>query len=354
MVEESAAFTFADNSMIPQVMGAGDANLRQLEQGFGVRLSARGNKIAITGAPAMVQATQTALSMMVERIQKSHEITESELRVMIQILSDAHQNDGSMYETKIDSPKVNGETLFSKDDAEAQLADSGKASIRTPRKNVRAYTPGQAAYIRALMKNEMVFASGPAGTGKTFIAVAAAVHMFSEGKVDRIILSRPAVEAGESLGFLPGDLKDKVDPYLRPLYDSLHDLFPTEKVAKFMETGQIEVAPLAYMRGRTLRNAFVILDEGQNTTPVQMKMFLTRLGEGSRMVITGDLSQTDLPKGMKSGFRDALEKLEGVPEVVIMELAGSDVVRHPLTTKIIQAYDKHENFEKWKTSKPTS
>lgn len=335
------------------VLGAGDGNLRVIEQLLGVRLSARGNKISIQGNAGKVQAARTALSMLYEKALKGHETEESELRAMVNILADAHNEEGG---SKRDTARVNGETLFSREDAVETLEKSGTMFIRTPRKQIRAYTPGQAAYMRALMKNDLVFASGPAGTGKTYIAVAAAVHMFTEGKVDRIILSRPAVEAGENLGFLPGDLKDKVDPYLRPLYDALYDMLPTDKVTKFMENGQIEVAPLAYMRGRTLRNSYIILDEGQNTTPVQMKMFLTRLGEGSHMAITGDLSQTDLPKGMRSGFRDALEKLVEVPEVFIVEFSGKDVVRHPLTTKIIEAYDKHENFEKWKNAnnKPTS
>jgi phosphate starvation-inducible PhoH-like protein len=228
--------------------------------------------------------------------------------------------------------------------AEQQSANP-EVLIKTQRKNIIPYTNRQVDYIRSLLKSEVVFASGPAGTGKTYVAVAAAVNLFLSGEVDRIILTRPAVEAGEKLGFLPGDMKEKVDPYLRPLYDALYDMMPAEKVLRCIENGEIEIAPLAFMRGRTLRYAFVILDEAQNTTPTQMKMFLTRLGEGSRMAITGDLSQTDLPKDIKSGFRDAIEKLKNVEEIKIIKFGDADIVRHPLTVKIVQAYES--NDKRW-------
>ncbi|MBN8907903.1 MAG: PhoH family protein, partial [Rhodospirillales bacterium] len=203
-------------------------------------------------------------------------------------------------------------------------------------------SPGQAVYMDLLSRNELVFGIGAAGTGKTYLAVAQAVAMLQAGRVDRIVLARPAVEAGERLGFLPGDMKDKVDPYLRPLYDALHDMLPTEQVLRRIQSGEIEIAPLAFMRGRTLAHAFVILDEAQNTTPVQMKMVLTRLGEGSRMVVTGDLTQIDLPAGVKSGLRDALETLEGLPGVAVMRFGNRDVVRHPLVARIVDAYDARE------------
>ena len=198
----------------------------------------------------------------------------------------------------------------------------------------------------ALARTDMVFGIGPAGTGKTYLAVAQAVAMLQAGKVDRIVLSRPAVEAGERLGFLPGDLKEKVDPYLRPLYDALNDMMPGEQVVRRMGTGEIEVAPLAFMRGRTLAHACVILDEAQNTTPVQMKMFLTRMGEGTRMVITGDLSQIDLPAGTRSGLRDALDTLEGVPGIAVCRFDKRDVVRHPLVARIVEAYDQRDAAQK--------
>ena len=196
--------------------------------------------------------------------------------------------------------------------------------------------------MRTISDHEMVFATGPAGTGKTYLAVCAAVAMLTAGRVDRIVLSRPAVEAGERLGFLPGDIRDKVDPYMQPLYDALYDALPAEQVVKRLETGEIEVAPLAFMRGRTLSNAYVILDEAQNTTPVQMKMALTRIGENSRMVITGDVTQVDLPGGQRSGLTDAIETLAGVKGIEFVRLTQADVVRHELVTRIIQAYDERD------------
>src|SRR6185312_5110111 len=214
--------------------------------------------------------------------------------------------------------------------------------IRTRKRRISARSANQAAYIRALRQHELVFGLGPAGTGKTYLAVATAVDMMMSGAVERIVLSRPAVEAGERLGFLPGDLREKVDPYLRPLYDALHDMLPGEQVMKRLNSGEIEVAPLAFMRGRTLANAFVILDEAQNTTPVQMKMFLTRLGEDARMAVTGDLSQIDLPRGTRSGLADALETLTGVEGIGTVRFTEADVVRHPLVARIVKAYDARE------------
>ncbi len=211
--------------------------------------------------------------------------------------------------------------------------------IRTERRVVAPRSANQAAYLRALDSHDLVFALGPAGTGKTYLAVAAAVALLRQSRVERIVLSRPAVEAGERLGFLPGDLKEKVDPYLRPLYDALQDMLPEGKLQARIETGQIEIAPLAYMRGRTLNNAVVILDEAQNTTPSQMKMFLTRLGENSHMVVTGDPTQSDLPAGMPSGLADAVGKLEGVPGIAVVRFDQGDIVRHPLVSAIIHAYE---------------
>jgi phosphate starvation-inducible PhoH-like protein len=214
-----------------------------------------------------------------------------------------------------------------------------RLTIQTKKRRISPRSKRQKDYVEAMLDHELVFGIGPAGTGKTYLAVAMAVQSLIQGQVDRIVLSRPAVEAGERLGFLPGDLKDKVDPYLRPLYDALHDTLPGDVVIKRMESGEIEVAPLAFMRGRTLAHAFVILDEAQNTTAMQMKMFLTRLGEGSRMVVTGDLTQVDLPDGTKSGLRDALETIADVKGVATIKFDQRDVVRHALVTKIVQAYD---------------
>lgn len=213
-------------------------------------------------------------------------------------------------------------------------------TLKTKKRHVNPRTPNQGKFIEAMNKYDMVFGLGPAGTGKTFLAVAKAVSAMLEGKVDKIILTRPAVEAGESLGFLPGTLKDKIDPYLRPLYDALYDMLPGEIVEKKIETGEIEVAPLAYMRGRTLSHAVVILDEAQNTTPMQMKMFLTRLGEGSRMIINGDLSQTDLPRGVTSGLVDAVRILKNIDDIGFVEFTDKDVVRNSLVSKIVSAYNK--------------
>jgi phosphate starvation-inducible PhoH-like protein len=226
--------------------------------------------------------------------------------------------------------------------ASPAAADFESLAVRTRTRHVTPRTPTQAAYLRAIDDHELVIGEGPAGTGKTYLAVAKAVERLVRGEVDRIILSRPAVEAGEQLGFLPGSMREKVDPYLRPLYDALYDMLPAPQVAKRLESGEIEVAPLAFMRGRTLTNAFAILDEAQNTTAVQMKMFLTRLGEGSRMVVTGDLSQVDLPRGIRSGLRHAMETLTGVEGVSFVEFTDADVVRHPLVSRIVRAYDRAE------------
>jgi phosphate starvation-inducible PhoH-like protein len=223
-----------------------------------------------------------------------------------------------------------------------KTAKSSFETINLRKRPVRARTAAQDSYIRALKRHELVFGIGPAGTGKTWLAVAHAAQLFERKEVDRIILSRPAVEAGERLGFLPGDMKDKVDPYLRPLYDALYDMLPGDQVAKKLLAGDIEVAPLAFMRGRTLANAFVILDEAQNTTPMQMKMFLTRLGEHSRMVITGDLTQIDLPGGSPSGLKEALAVLADIDDVARITFTDRDVVRHNLVARIVRAYDSYD------------
>ena len=223
----------------------------------------------------------------------------------------------------------------------AAAAETARTALRNLYKQIKdgESVKAQSCYIKAIQEHDMVFAIGPAGTGKTYLAVCAAVEMFNAGKIDRIVLSRPAVEAGERLGFLPGDMQEKIDPYLRPLFDALYDTLPGEQVVRRIASGEFEVAPLAFMRGRTLANAFVILDEAQNTTSTQMKMFLTRLGENSRMVITGDLSQVDLPTGTRPGLKDAIDTLEGVPGIRFIRFSDTDVVRPPLVARIIRAYD---------------
>ena len=309
---KAATLHFNDNTLLPLLLGEHDRNLVRLEQGLGVRVSARGGRVAIQGEPGRVEAAQAALRALWQRLERGEGIGRADVDAAIRM---ADEND----------PRL-------------PLRDL--PAIQTRRGPIAPRSPGQAAYMDLLGSHEMVFGVGPAGTGKTYLAVAQAVAMLQSGRVDRIVLSRPAVEAGERLGFLPGDMKEKVDPYLRPLYDALHDMMPGEQVVRRMGTGEIEVAPLAFMRGRTLAHSFVILDEAQNTTPVQMKMFLTRMGEGTRMVVTGDLSQVDLPPGQPSGLGDALDTLEGLAGIGVTRFDVRDVVRHPLVARIVGAYEQ--------------
>lgn len=308
--------------------GEEDAHLARIEKKFNIAASSRGNIVALSGEKHAVDAARAVLESLYADLSKGGEVGMGEVEAAMRLRG--HTNDNHHHSH--DDHK----TLFGIQDL----------VVKTMKKSVKPYSPAQGKYIEALSKNEMVFALGPAGTGKTYLAVAMAVAMFNAHKVEKIILSRPAVEAGEKLGFLPGDLKEKIDPYLRPLYDALHDMIPAEKLERHMEVGDIEVAPLAFMRGRTLANAFVILDEAQNTTATQMKMFLTRMGENSRMVITGDLSQTDLPKDIKSGLGDVIRKVEGIDGIAVARFADSDVVRHPLAAKIIKAYDEWDKKKK--------
>ncbi len=314
---------FNDNHLLALLLGDHDRNLVRLEQGLGVRLSARGNRVAIGGEPERVELAAAALNGLYRRLQQGKGVSRADVDTAVR-----------MAEARVDG------------EGDPRLPLSDLPAIQTRRGVVGPRSPGQATYMEMLARHEMVFGIGPAGTGKTYLAVAQAVGMLQAGRVDRIVLSRPAVEAGERLGFLPGDLKEKVDPYLRPLYDALHDMMPGDQVIRRMGTGEIEVAPLAFMRGRTLAHSFVILDEAQNTTPVQMKMFLTRMGEGTRMVVTGDMSQIDLPAGQKSGLRDALETLEGLPGIGVNRFGTRDVVRHPLVAAIVNAYDQRAQAQK--------
>lgn len=320
----SASLTFDDNRLLPMLYGENDDHLSRLEKRFRVSTSSRGNVLAISGDdPGAVEASRGVMMALYVDLQKGQEVGSAQVDAAIRMAAHAYENGGQQ-----------------------ALPGMEQYAIKTLKKHIRAYSPGQADYIRALQESDLVFALGPAGTGKTYIAVAMAVAMYINRRVERIILSRPAVEAGEKLGFLPGDLKEKIDPYLRPLYDALYDMIPAEKVAHLMEIGVIEVAPLAFMRGRTLANSFVILDESQNTTATQMKMFLTRLGEHSRMVVTGDLSQIDLPRDVKSGLSDATRKLEGIPGIELIRFTDADVVRHPLAAKIVQAYEEWDKKKK--------
>ena len=301
-----------DNTLLPMVFGEHSRHLARIDQLLGVTTHARGNQLTIEGPADAAAAARAALVAIYERARLGQ---------------------------PVDMADIDAAVRFASAGREAR-APSG--AIRTRKRVIAPRSPGQDAYIRAMREHELVFGLGPAGTGKTYLAVASAVSMLSAGAVERIILSRPAVEAGERLGFLPGDLKEKVDPYLRPLYDAIYDMLPAEQVIHRLGNGEIEIAPLGFMRGRTLAHAFIILDEAQNTTPMQMKMFLTRLGEGSRMVVTGDLSQTDLPKGAPSGLRDAIDTLSGIKGLAIVRFGAADVVRHDLVTQIVRAYDKRD------------
>ncbi|MEQ8266247.1 MAG: PhoH family protein [Parvibaculum sp.] len=316
--DDSLVIAFDDNRLLTELFGTNDRHLARIEQGLGVLATSRGNKLVITGNAHARNQADRVLKDLYARLKSGQEVSTGEVEGAIRMAT---------------AP-----------DADLAQPQSGLArqQIQTKRRIIGPRSQTQGTYIDALMSNELVFGVGPAGTGKTYLAVAVAVSMLLQKRVDRIILSRPAVEAGERLGFLPGDLKEKIDPYLRPLYDALYDTLPGEQAMKGIESGEIEVAPLAFMRGRTLANSFVILDEAQNCTPVQMKMFLTRLGENSRMAITGDPSQVDLPLGAKSGLRDALDVLEGVPGCSTVHFSDADVVRHPLVTRIVKAYNARE------------
>jgi phosphate starvation-inducible PhoH-like protein len=301
---------FDDNRLLPLLFGEHDKHLVQIEQRLGVSLISRGNHVVISGPEDAPAIARLALNRLYDRVQSGQSIELADVDAAVRMT-------------------VAGQSV----------ALESEPVVNVQRKQISARTPAQASYIRAIAENDMVFGLGPAGTGKTYLAVCVAVEMLLSGKVDHIVLSRPAVEAGERLGFLPGDMREKVDPYLRPLYDALHDALSAEQVSRRLGSGEIEVAPLAFMRGRTLSNAFVILDEAQNATSVQMKMFLTRLGENSRMVVTGDPSQTDLPKGERSGLLDAVETVCGVDGICFITFSDADVVRNPLVTKIVRAYD---------------
>ena len=300
------------------LFGNQDSHLKILEDELHVTIVTRGESVNVSGELENVELVDKILNQLLQVIRKGVSISERDILYIIQLAK----------EDKIDSFLE----LY-----EEEITKNLKG------KPIRVKTHGQRQYVAAIRKNDLVFGIGPAGTGKTYLAVVMAISALKNGQVKRIILTRPAVEAGESLGFLPGDLKEKVDPYLRPLYDALHDVFGNEHTQRLIERGIIEIAPLAYMRGRTLDDAFVILDEAQNTTQAQMKMFLTRLGFGSKMVITGDVSQVDLPKGVKSGLAVAQNILSGVKGITFITLDQSDVVRHPLVAKIINAYDTSEN-----------
>ena len=313
------SFELFNNQLLKVVVGVNDENMRLVEKMLNVEILSFGNQITIKGAANDVENAKTAINILYEKASKGHVVGEQEVKAAVRICGGVESADEKQSLSEI--------------------------VLKTKKRYIYPRSATQAKYMTEMMQNELVFGLGPAGTGKTYLAVALAVSMMLEGAVDKIILSRPAVEAGENLGFLPGDLKEKVDPYLRPLYDALYEMLPAEQVDKKLALGEIEIAPLAFMRGRTLSNAFVILDEAQNTTPMQMKMFLTRLGENSRMVVNGDLSQVDLPRGVISGLRDALDTLKGISNIGSVTFSANDVVRHGLVAKIVKAYEEKSKKE---------
>ncbi len=313
----SVELEFHDNQLLPMLYGEQNANLKSVSKKLSVEVACRGNLLTITGDASSSVIAEKVFRRLYHQLQHGQEVTAREVDDAIRIIGE----------------ESTGADLFPEHDL----------VIKTWKKNIQPRSLNQRKYIQQLHTHDLVFGMGPAGTGKTYVAAAMGVSLLKQGVVDRLILSRPAVEAGERIGFLPGDLKDKVDPYLRPLYDALYDTMPGEQVEKCIENGDIEIAPLAFMRGRTLSNAYVILDEAQNTTPIQMKMFLTRLGENSRMVVTGDASQVDLPSGMPSGLKDAADRLKGLDRVAIVNLTEKDIVRHGLVTQIVNAYESKES-----------
>jgi len=308
----SRTLSFADNGLCLLLFGRHHQHLAQIEQQIDVSLVARGNEVTIAGDVEPVEAATAVLEDLYRRLEQDPDLSPDDVDGAVRLVVGGVAAPGNF----------RGEELL----------------VRTDRRRIAPRSAAQAAYLQAMQRHDLVFGIGPAGTGKTYLAVATGVAMLKQGRVDRLVLSRPAVEAGERLGFLPGDMKDKVDPYLRPLYDALQDMLPQGKLATKLESGQIEVAPLAFMRGRTLSNAFVILDEAQNTTAAQMKMFLTRLGENSRMVVTGDPGQHDLPPGTLSGLVDAVDRLKVIDDVSIARFSDQDIVRHPLVESILRAY----------------
>ena len=304
---EKNIIEFEDNNILKIMFGVFHKNLEIIEKKLKVTLFPRGNIISINGDIKNILITKNILSELYERAKVSEIIEKKDI---VSIIQNMKKN------------------------------NSLKLSIKTPKKEIWPRTNGQTELLKEILNKEIVFVIGPAGTGKTFMAVSHAVSMLVSGLIDKIIISRPAVEAGENLGFLPGDLKEKIDPYLRPIYDSLDENLPRDKVIKLIENQKIEVAPIAYLRGRTLSNSYIILDEAQNTSPVQMKMFLTRLGENSKMIVTGDITQIDLHPKNKSGLIDAVNNLKKIKDISFVNLTEKDVVRHPLVQKIVKAYDK--------------
>jgi phosphate starvation-inducible PhoH-like protein len=323
---------FPDNRLLIDLCGEFDRNLAQIEHQTGVHILRRGNRLAVIGDREARDQAAAVLRALYARLEAGKPVVAGDV-------------DGALRMGRVANGPLRpdaGRLGAGRDLEQMEMFQDGRYELRTRRKSVEPRTEAQKAYVKNLFEHELSFGIGPAGTGKTYLAVAVGVTFLIGGHVDRIILSRPAVEAGERLGFLPGDMKDKVDPYMQPLYDALNDFLPGKQVQKLIEDKQIEIAPLAFMRGRTLSNAFVVLDEAQNATSMQMKMFLTRLGEGSRMVVTGDRTQVDLPRGTLSGLAEAERIIAGVKGVSFNYFSARDVVRHPLVGRIIEAYERDD------------
>lgn len=318
-------FITIDASHAPDIFGPCDAYVKKIERSLKVSIVNRGEKVIITGSDANVRHARAVLETLAALRNRGNDISEQDVDYSIAMSMEEQQQEMLNLDKDLICHTINGRPIKPK-------------------------TVGQSEYINAIRNNMIVFGLGPAGTGKTYLAMAMAITAFKNGEVERIILTRPAIEAGEKLGFLPGDLQSKVDPYLRPLYDALYQIMGADSFNKNMEKGLIEVAPLAYMRGRTLDNAYIILDEAQNTTPAQMKMFLTRIGFGSKVIVTGDMTQKDLASNVKSGLEVAIKVLKNIEGISFITLTSKDVVRHPLVMKIVQAYDKYESRQKRSSS----
>ncbi len=316
--DNSININIFNNEMLMEIVGSFDSNLKEIEKLSGSKIYFRGNSLTIKGKKTSNEKAKDAIEYLIDRFRSDRKIDRNDII------------------TSLNKDMI-------KDNKNQSTVQPLEEVIKTPKRSVIPRSKKQKEYVRALKTNQVVMSLGPAGTGKTYLAVAVALSMLLEKKVERIILSRPAVEAGERLGFLPGDMKEKIDPYLRPLYDSLHDLFDYEKIQRKIETGEIEIAPLAFMRGRTLKNSFAILDEAQNATRTQIKMFLTRIGENSKLVVNGDPSQIDLPNKSQSGLIESQKILKGIKEISIINFDHNDVIRHPLVTKIVEAYQKNTN-----------
>ena len=321
MANKPVEIEIEDNAVVAELLGPYNRNIADIERAFQVQINQRGNVLSLMGDPDELQMASDAIRRLETRLKQGRTVETGDVHGAIRL--------------------ARGTPAPVATPASETMPARAKAEIQTRKRVIEPRSPTQRDYILALQGNNLTFGVGPAGTGKTYLAVAAAVAAFLERRVERIVLSRPAVEAGERLGFLPGDMKEKIDPYLRPLYDALHDMLPGETVTKMLENGVFEVAPLAFMRGRTLANAYVVLDEAQNCTSMQMKMFLTRLGENAQMAITGDPTQVDLPRGETSGLAEAVRLLDNIKGVGIVEFTAADVVRHPLVAKIIEAYAKN-------------